>query len=63
MDAITSDQSDQLMLMEVRSRRMPALLTRISTRPKASTRGLDDLVGFFGSPIESVEAIACRRRP
>ncbi len=37
---ITSDQSDQLMRWKMRSRRMPALLTRMSTRPKASSAAL-----------------------
>ena len=55
---ITSDQSDQLMRWKMRSRRMPALLTRMSTRPKASSAACTILSAFCGSPIESVEAIA-----
>jgi hypothetical protein len=34
---MTSDQSLQLMRWKMRSRRMPALLTRMSMRPKART--------------------------
>ena len=56
--SITSDQSDQLMRWKMRSRRMPALLTRMSTRPKASSAALTISSAFFGSAIESVEAIA-----
>ncbi len=37
---------------------MPALLTRISTRPKASKAALTILSALAGSVIESVEAIA-----
>jgi hypothetical protein len=40
------------------SRRIPALFTRISTRPKASSADLTMASAFFGSVIESVEAIA-----
>ena len=56
--ASTSDQSDQLMRWKMRSRRMPALLTRISTRPKAVSAAFTISSAFFGSAIESVEAIA-----
>src|SRR6185503_911249 len=56
--AITSDQSAWLILWKMTSRRMPALLTRISTRPKASTAALTIASAFFGSVIESVEATA-----
>ena len=45
--AITSDQSDQLMRWKMRSRRMPALLTRMSTRPKASSAALTICVGVL----------------
>ncbi len=38
---------------------MPALLTRISTRPKASSAALTIRSAFCGSLIESVDAIAC----
>src|ERR1700733_7918197 len=55
---ITSDQSDQLMRWKMRSRRMPALLTRMSTRPKASSADLTILSALPGSLIDSVEAIA-----
>src|SRR4029450_12218714 len=40
------------------SRNMPALLTRMSMRPKASSAALTMTSVFFGSVIESVEAIA-----
>src|SRR5882757_6609220 len=33
---MTSDQSDQLMRWKILSRRMPALFTRMSTRPKVA---------------------------
>src|SRR6202034_1676894 len=56
--AITSDQSDQLMRWKMRSRRMPALLTRMSTRPKASSAALMILSALPSSLIDSVEAIA-----
>ena len=56
--AITSDQSEWLILWKMTSRRMPALLTRMSTRPKASSAALTISSAFFGSVIESVEAIA-----
>ena len=55
---ITSDQSAQLMRWKMRSRRMPALLTRMSTRPKASSADFTILSPFAGSLIDSVEAIA-----
>ena len=55
---ITSDQSDQLMRWKILSRRMPALLTRMSTRPKASSAALTIWSAFCGSPIDSVEAMA-----
>src|SRR5277367_4587196 len=55
---ITSDQSDQLMRWKMRSRRMPALLTRMSTRPKASRAACTILSALPGSLIDSVEAIA-----
>src|SRR6204780_453261 len=42
----------------MRSRRMPALLTRISTRPKASSAALTILSPFPGSLIDNVEAMA-----
>src|SRR5580692_1006380 len=42
----------------MRSRRMPALLTRMSTRPKASSAALTILSALPGSLIESVEAMA-----
>ena len=58
MHVMTSDQSDQLMRWKMRSRRMPALLTRMSTRPKASSAAFTILSAFCGSVIESVEAIA-----
>src|SRR5262245_50837056 len=56
--ASTSDQSDQLMRWKMRSRRMPALLTRMSTRPKAASAAPTISSAFFGSAMESVEAIA-----
>src|SRR5215831_7130724 len=56
--ASTSDQSDQLMRWKMRSRRMPALFTRMSTRPNAVSAALTISSAFFGSAIESVEAIA-----
>src|SRR5579862_2901593 len=56
--SITSDQSDQLMRWKIRSRKMPALLTRISTRPKASSAACTILSALPGSAIDSVEAIA-----
>src|SRR5471030_3087097 len=56
--AITSDQSEWLILWKITSRRMPALFTNISTRPKASSADLTISSAFFGSTIESVEAIA-----
>ena len=55
---ITSDQSDQLMRWKMRSRRMPALFTRMSTRPNASSAACTIWSAFCGSPIDSVEAIA-----
>src|SRR3984957_7001492 len=42
----------------MRSRRMPALLTRMSTRPKASSAAATILSALPGSLIDSVEAIA-----
>src|ERR1700692_3490046 len=42
----------------MRSRRMPALLTRMSTLPKASTPALTILSPLPGSLIDSVEAMA-----
>src|SRR5262245_32764124 len=42
----------------MRSRRMPALLTRMSTRPKAASAALTISSAFLGSAIDSVEAIA-----
>src|SRR3984957_1534879 len=42
----------------MRSRKMPALLTRMSTRPKASSAALTILSPLPGSLIESVEAMA-----
>src|SRR5580704_6539828 len=42
----------------MRSRRMPALLTRMSTRPKASIAALTILSPLPGSLIDSVEAMA-----
>src|SRR5580692_7608908 len=42
----------------MRSRRMPALLTRISTRPKASSADRTILSALPGSLIDSVEAMA-----
>src|SRR6185312_8098494 len=56
--ASTSDQSDQLMRWKMRSRRMPALLTRMSTRPKAVSAALTISSAFLGSAMESVDAIA-----
>src|SRR3954451_9888234 len=56
--ARTSDQSDQLMRWKMRSRRMPALLTRMSTRPKAVSAALTISSAFLGSAMESVDAIA-----
>ncbi len=56
--SITSDQSDQLMRWKMRSRKMPALLTRMSTRPKASSAACTILSALPGSLIDSVEAIA-----
>src|SRR6516225_1299141 len=56
--ASTSDQSDQLMRWKMRSRKMPALLTRMSTRPKAASAAFTISSAFFGSAIDSVEAIA-----
>src|SRR5581483_9361464 len=53
--AITSDQSEWLILWKMTSRRMPALLTRMSTRPKASSALLTIASAFFGSVIDSVE--------
>ena len=55
---MTSCQSDQLMRWKMRSRRMPALFTRMSTRPKASIADFTIASAFCGSVIESVEAIA-----
>src|SRR3954465_13209014 len=55
---MTSDQSDQLMRWKILSRRMPALFTRMSTRPKVSSVEATILSALAGSPIESVEAIA-----
>ena len=49
---MTSDQSDQLMRWKILSRRMPALLTRMSTRPKASSAACTILSPFAGSPID-----------
>src|SRR5262245_29644262 len=40
------------------SRRIPALLTRISTRPKASSATLTMASAFFGSVMDNVDAIA-----
>src|SRR5262245_39675479 len=56
--ASTSDQSDQLMRWKMRSRRMPALLTRMSTRPKAESAAPTISSAFLGSAMESVEAMA-----
>src|ERR1700690_3024228 len=42
----------------MRSRRMPALLTRMSTRPKASSAALTILSPLPGSLIDNVEAMA-----
>src|SRR5579863_2084975 len=56
--SITSDQSDQLMRWKIRSRRMPALLTRMSIRPKASSAALTIFSALPGSAIDNVEAIA-----
>src|SRR5580704_12450511 len=42
----------------MRSRKMPALLTRISTRPKASSAALTILSALPGSLIDNVEAMA-----
>ena len=54
----TSCQSLWLMRWKIASRRMPALFTRMSTRPKVSTAVLTIASAFFASEIDSVEAIA-----
>src|SRR5436190_18114399 len=46
------------MRWKMRSRRMPALLTRMSTRPKAVSVAFTISSAFFGSAMESVEAMA-----
>src|SRR3984885_9412554 len=56
--SITSDQSDQLMRWKMRSRKMPACLARMSTRPNASSAALTILSALPGSLIDSVDAIA-----
>src|SRR4051812_41770959 len=54
----TSFQSAVLILWKMTSRRIPALLIRISTRPKASSAALTIASAFFASTIDNVEAMA-----
>ena len=42
---MTESKSSSAIVKIILSRRMPALLTSTSSRPKASTRGADDVLG------------------